>query len=108
MTEDHWADAIRYVSSSQGQPESEVEKLRRQLGNLESERDRLRGQLENSHHALSLLRAQLRVAQMAWPTTATSLEPALLKKLIRLCHPDKHDGSKLANEVTVELLKMRR
>lgn len=31
-----------------------------------------------------------------------------LNKLIRLCHPDKHGGSKLANEVTQFLLSIRR
>lgn len=31
----------------------------------------------------------------------------LLKKLIMLCHPDKHGGSMLANDVMVELLAIR-
>ena len=39
----------------------------------------------------------------------TNLEftPEELKKLITLCHPDKHDGSKIAEEMTAKLLEMR-
>jgi hypothetical protein len=32
----------------------------------------------------------------------------MLKRLIYLCHPDKHDGSKVATEVTAWLLKQRK
>lgn len=31
-----------------------------------------------------------------------------IKKLIALCHPDKHAGSKVAEEITVKLLTMRK
>lgn len=31
-----------------------------------------------------------------------------LAKLIRLCHPDKHNGSSAANEMTLKLLKLRK
>jgi hypothetical protein len=37
----------------------------------------------------------------------TSIPPEVLNKLIRLCHPDRHGGSKLANETTVWLLEQR-
>lgn len=35
------------------------------------------------------------------------LDAALLRKLIMLCHPDKHGGSALSNEVTKVLLGMK-
>lgn len=35
------------------------------------------------------------------------MDIALLRKLLQLCHPDKHGGSALANSVTMELLKMK-
>lgn len=42
------------------------------------------------------------------PRTETlSFDKDLLRKLIMLCHPDKHGGSSMANEVTVLLLKMK-
>lgn len=31
-----------------------------------------------------------------------------IKTLIRLCHPDKHNGSVAANSITTKLLKMRK
>jgi len=39
--------------------------------------------------------------------TRQGVETSLLKKLIRLCHPDKHGNSDTSNEVTVWLLKQR-
>lgn len=30
-----------------------------------------------------------------------------IKKLLQLCHPDKHNGSNLASEMTSKLLSMR-
>ncbi len=30
-----------------------------------------------------------------------------IKILLSLCHPDKHDGKKIANDMTVKLLKMK-
>lgn len=36
-----------------------------------------------------------------------TLDADLLKKLIMLCHPDKHGGSELSNSVTKELLRMK-
>lgn len=35
------------------------------------------------------------------------LDKDLLRKLIMLCHPDKHAGSALSNEVTKRLLAMK-
>lgn len=38
---------------------------------------------------------------------STGLSKEMLKKLIMLCHPDKHNGSELATAMTQELLRMR-
>jgi len=37
-----------------------------------------------------------------------SVAPQRIEQLIRLCHPDKHDGHSVATEVTQWLLSMRR
>lgn len=37
-----------------------------------------------------------------------SISKELLGKLIMLCHPDKHSGSKLSTEVTQQLLSLRK
>lgn len=41
------------------------------------------------------------------PETGPMLTKDMLRKLLQLCHPDKHGGSTLANSVTQELLKMK-
>lgn len=41
------------------------------------------------------------------PPPEPEFETDLLKRLLHLCHPDKHGGSKMATEVTAKLLKMR-
>ncbi len=33
--------------------------------------------------------------------------PERMRQLLHLCHPDKHSGSKTANEITQWLLEMR-
>jgi hypothetical protein len=43
------------------------------------------------------------------PTTkSVYIDKELLGKLVILCHPDKHNGSQMATEVTQKLLQMRR
>lgn len=42
-----------------------------------------------------------------YPRGLSRVPDDLLPKLIRLCHPDRHGGSKAANEVTSWLLEQR-
>jgi len=49
------------------------------------------------------LRAELEARQ-----PAGAIPPAMLKRLIRLCHPDKHGNSETANEATRWLLEQRK
>jgi len=37
-----------------------------------------------------------------------TFSPDEIKALIRLCHPDKHNGSTVANVITTKLLQMRK
>ncbi len=39
---------------------------------------------------------------------SSAFTDADLKQLIALCHPDKHGGNKVANEITAKLIKMRK
>lgn len=41
-------------------------------------------------------------------TGAQAEFPEHLRELMQLCHPDKHGGSPLANDVTAWLLRVRR
>ena len=40
--------------------------------------------------------------------TSTGIPDGVLARMIRLCHPDKHQGSKAATEVTQWLLTQRK
>lgn len=40
-------------------------------------------------------------------SVGVNLEKGMLRKLLQLCHPDKHNGSELATSVTQELLKLK-
>jgi hypothetical protein len=49
-----------------------------------------------------------RTATPAPPAIAAPIEPGMLRRLIQLCHPDKHGGSEAATEATRYLLALRR
>jgi hypothetical protein len=55
---------------------------------------------------------QARQQQAQPPPRASGSGPRitkdLMRKLLMLCHPDKHSNSELSNIVTAELLKMRK
>jgi len=62
------------------------------LAEVTAERDALRREL-----------ARLRLAP-----PAAGIPPDMLARLIRLCHPDRHQGSEAANVATAWLLAQRR
>jgi regulator of replication initiation timing len=66
---------------------------------LRADNDNLRRQLHHESHRFTAL------ASSSTPSTFTADE---VKTLIVLCHPDKHGGSKVANEITAKLIKMRK
>ena len=37
-----------------------------------------------------------------------AIDPSMLRTLVQLCHPDKHNGSEAANKATQWLLEQRR
>jgi len=51
-------------------------------------------------------RSQYRRPQ--YSPTAAPVTKVMLSKMIRLCHPDKHNNSDTANEVTTFLLSLRK
>ena len=68
--------------------------LTAELAEARAERDRLR---------LRVLALELD-AQRAKPE---GIPPDMLRRLVRLCHPDRHGSSKAANEATAWLLEQR-
>ena len=71
-----------------------VESKKREQIELQTEVETLRA--ENAR----LLARSVQVVPM--------VEPSMLRRLLQLCHPDKHNGSTLAGEVTTWLLTLRR
>ena len=68
--------------------------LTAELAEVRAERDRLR---------LRVLKLELD-GQRAKPE---NIPPEMLRRLVRLCHPDRHGGSEAANEATAWLLAQR-
>lgn len=68
--------------------------LTAELAETRAERDRLR---------LRVLALELD-GQQAKPE---GIPPEMLRRLVRLCHPDRHGGSEAANEATAWLLAQR-
>lgn len=95
------------------QLEQERDEARREVANLkvhlrvqgERHRDAEREYLRKLH-ALEANEASLRNILRG----RENLDATLIGKLIRLCHPDRHDAAfaALANEVTAKLLTMRK
>ena len=57
---------------------------------------------------LKALRAELELLRRFRSPPADSLDPARVRQLLQLCHPDKHGNSQLACEVTQWLLRQKR
>ncbi len=55
-----------------------------------------------------LLREKNQIIHNLKNSKSSDMDQKLINRLIRFCHPDKHNGSKLANELTSELLKLRK
>jgi hypothetical protein len=67
-------------------------------------RDRLRVALDNAAYWQSLATRRSRVDG----GDVSPLPLATIKKLLALCHPDRHDNSELSNEVTRWLINQRK
>ena len=54
------------------------------------------------------LKAKGRTAAVVSPAGASPVPPDMLRRLIQLCHPDKHHGSEAATTATAYLLALRK
>lgn len=97
----------------------EFKKLKAQIGMLESERDSWRAQFLSLRVQWDELVVRINKKGgedflrhgSIYPTNptiaVTQFTDAELKKLLMLCHPDKHDGKPLAVEMTQKLNALR-
>ena len=54
------------------------------------------------------LKAKGKTAPIARPvTTVEPIEPGMLRRLIQLCHPDRHNNSEASNTATRYLLALK-
>jgi hypothetical protein len=51
--------------------------------------------------------AELHLQLRAYKALASTIDRALLTRIISLCHPDKHGNSETSNQVTARLLEIR-
>jgi hypothetical protein len=64
--------------------------------------------LQRIQEELSTLRFTANRLREATPASAEAvIAPQMLARLVRLCHPDKHDNSLASNEATAWLLGQR-
>lgn len=75
--------------------------LTARLAYADAERVKWVNKAHSLHHQLHHKRA----FQMS---SMPVIDPLLLKRLLSLCHPDKHGNSAMATEVTRQLLAMRK
>jgi hypothetical protein len=78
------------------------EQYRTQGEELEQARSELTQLTDRYNRVRSKARKLMKAA------VVSTVAPSRVEQLIRLCHPDKHDGSALATEVTQWLLGQRR
>ena len=68
----------------------------------------LKRKLKTTRAEVRSIKARVDFAERFYGGTAPSPIPAdVLARLIRLCHPDRHNGSATANEATQWLLEQR-
>lgn len=79
--------------------------LESEIASLEQSRDAHEASAAKRMRALRTLKKRLDAARAAPPVALTTQQ---ITNLLALCHPDKHGGSKRANEVTRWLLSQRR
>ena len=76
------------------------DKVNPRIKELEAKNARLHSQIETLQH-------NLRVA-LTQPSRYQSIEPEMLRRIIMLCHPDRHDNSPASGKATQYLLDMKK
>ncbi|MEP6636689.1 MAG: hypothetical protein ABJB97_08170 [Acidobacteriota bacterium] len=82
---------------------SENEWLRDEVARLKREQRAARGDIDLM---VELLRLRAENERLRGAPRGR-LDPEFIKRLLMLCHPDKHAGSRLATDVTQKLLALR-
>lgn len=90
------------------QPPMTYKKMQARVRFLTDANHRLFDDLQRLQEELSAIRFTTSRLRDATPASAEALiDPEMLARLVRLCHPDKHSGSAASNEATAWLLGQR-
>ena len=90
------------------QPPVTYKKMQERVRFLKDVNLRLRDDLQRLEKELSTLRFTASRLRDATPASAEAvIAPQMLARLVRLCHPDKHNNSPASNEATAWLLGQR-
>lgn len=94
-----WPFNIFWVSRKQ------YNKLQRENIDLEYQVFSARLRAQDAYNDAKL--AEMRMQEQARSRPRATFDDDTLRKLISLCHPDRHDGKKSAQEMTAMLIEMR-
>jgi hypothetical protein len=86
----------------------ELERLRRLVADLSNMNGSLTTALAAEKEKVKALRAEKSAANGWTPADASFSRGERFKRLLQLCHPDRHNGSRVAHETTVWLNRLRR
>lgn len=86
------------------------DRLLRQAAQVELARMELESRYHQLAHKWNELVARVNSGELVPKSAAANgtFSPGEIETLVRLCHPDKHGGSKSANDMTARLLALRK
>lgn len=92
---------VRFLTDANEQLNKMAESARTEATNLRHKVNRLQRELDEAKNANGVAKPVF--SDHAQP----SIDPEMLSRLIRLCHPDRHENSQAANKATAWLLSQR-
>lgn len=84
-----------------------LEAHQRKLIEVSSKLDRLSNSWGKLVDEINSKGGQSFLDEAVMPNEIQGLSPDMIKKMLQLCHPDKHQGKQLAVEVTQVLIKLK-
>lgn len=92
--------------------QSTFDEVRRKLADAENDKEALLAKWNNLVEQINKKGGQAflkrGVLPEKVPQPVTQFSQDEIKKLLLLCHPDRHDGKAMATELTQKLLKLRK
>ncbi len=81
--------------------------LTREISALSLRNNELTKQLSQANGKVRALEALVNLLKVSRTPQGPIIEDTMMRRLLQLCHPDKHHGSEAANIVTKWLLNIR-